>query len=145
MYLKPCRNCPHRKGCETKAEKLKSLRGLGFTSANFKCDDRLAGLQPGQRVMIDLIEMDNRGKDWKTTHIATVMAPHGARVLVWLDEITELGHNPISVQPNRLTPTGGRVEVCPECGQPEGTDPLPDRDGRSRFHCPTCEGTSKYD
>ena len=139
MYLKPCRNCPHRNGCEIKADKLRSLRGLGFTSANFKCDHRLAELQPGQRVEITLLEIEHY-EDKPMVHKGTVMTPHGARVLVWLDEVSSMGRNPISVQPDRLRPIEGRVEVCPDCGQPEGTVPLPDRDGHCRFICLTCDG-----
>ena len=35
VYLRPCRSCPHKEGCEIKAKKLEAIRGLGLTLVNF--------------------------------------------------------------------------------------------------------------
>jgi len=149
MYLKPCRNCPHKDGCELKAAKLKSLQGLGITFVNFKCPTRLYLLPPGQKVKLELWQdsgggyQDRDGDDFEFT--ATVMRPHKTRILVWLDEHEELdspARNPIPVHPDRVTPIPGRVKLCSECDQPEGTKPM-ERDqnsGKSEFHCWKCKG-----
>lgn len=136
MFLKPCYNCPFRKDCGKKEAKLEILRGLGFTSARFRCDKRLTNLKPGQRVSLVLsvphepIEGGaNTMEDESFT--AIVMRPASGnrdRILVWVeDDPAPYGdvfehRNPIPVRPDRVTPIDGeRVNVCPECQQPEGT------------------------
>lgn len=147
MYLKPCRNCPHKDGCELKAERLASLRGLGFTSANFKCDKRLSLLQPGQRIELELLACDPTDRiQGEETHTATVMRARKTRILIWLDEETCRGRNPIAVSPDRVTPIEGKVELCSECGQPTGTKPIERTENRgnlkyhSEWDCWKCEG-----
>ena len=137
MHLKPCYNCPHKDGCEIKAEKRAALRGLGFTSAKFKCEKHLSTLPPGQRITLligDAWEEDCPGKPHleDEEHTATVMGPSKGRILVWLDEVTIIDRNPIRVRPDRVTPLPERVSVCKECGQPEGTK------ARDEWFCQSC-------
>ena len=158
MFVKPCFNCPHRKGCERKAEKLAAVRGLGLTSIAFKCDKRLSELQPGQRIEFTMMDGERGSalEPWSTyTFQAIVMRPYKHRILVWLvgcdheDEepdphpqqyeyLLASGKNPIAVSPDRVRPVNGRVPVCPDCGQPEGTKPEPRKDGSVAFACFTC-------
>lgn len=160
MYVKPCRNCPHREGCEIKAAKLASLRGLGLTSVNFKCAKRLSELQPGQRIEFRMGDGYDRNGDWNDyTFQAIVMRPIGTKLLVWLvsrdDDVYEdapgphpqaytdllvSGKNPIKVSPGRVKPVEGRVAVCPDCSQPEGTKPAEERSELAPYFCPRCAG-----
>jgi len=147
--MRPCRNCPHKDGCEIKAEKQRALRGLGLTLVNFKCDKRLSQLQPGQRIeLVIMLSPDETASEagmcdgpdgsrilpGETRAVkATVMRPKGARILVWLDKETFRHRNPIAVHPDRVTPIEGMVTVCPVCQQPAGTKPAD-----SRFYCHEC-------
>lgn len=148
MYLKPCRNCPHRDRCSAKAEKLISLRGLGFTSANFKCDKRLSTLPPGQRIKFEMGDCDET-----YTYQAIVMRARRTKILVWLVSCDDeecvpclmSGKNPIAVSPDRVTPIDGQVALCPECGQPEGTRPQERKDGASKWFCPCCAGWQRVE
>ena len=50
-YLYPCRNCTLSKLLCTKRDELrKAIKGLGVTSAKFKCEDRKPAFASGQRV-----------------------------------------------------------------------------------------------
>jgi len=130
--MKPCRNCPHKDGCEIKAEKQRALRGLGLTLVNFKCDKRLSLLQPGQRIKLTLATEWQGEHGYGTTEFeAVVMRPTGTRILVWLLDRGD-GKNPIAVHPDRVTPIEGMVKLCPACQQPEGTNPS------SGFWCVEC-------
>lgn len=148
MYLKPCRNCPHKDGCELKAKRLESLRGLGFASANFKCEKRLSLLPPGQRIKLVLWQdsgggyQDRDGDDFEFT--ATVMRPHKNRILIWLNNHEELAspaRNPIAVRPDYVTPIEGKVSLCPECDQPRGTKPIARKHSSMEFWCVRCAET----
>lgn len=158
MYVKPCRNCPHKDGCKTKVEKLAALRGLGITSVNFKCDKRLSELQPGQR--IEFTMGDGKGCDWSEyTFHGVVMRPRGSKLLVWLvsrdddvyedmpgphpqvyEHLLESDKNPIKLSPDRVRPVGGRVSLCPDCDQPDGTKPAEERKETQPWFCPRCAG-----
>lgn len=133
-HLRPCSDCPHRKGCERKQEILDIIRPAKLSLANFKCEKRLSELQPGQRVSLEMMEMcerfdcDGDGYEFKTTYPAemgfegTVMRPHKNRILIWLDTESPLGKNPVALHPDRVFPIEGqRVNICPECHQPEET------------------------
>ena len=149
MYLKPCRNCPHKEGCDIKADKLASLRGLGFVSANFRCEKRLSRLPPGQRIAFKM--GDGEYPYWEEcTFTAVVMRPYKTRILVWItscDGDSDVGlisrKNPIAISPDRVTLLGGHVKVCPVCGQPEKTRP-DERKGSdgviNTFYCAECAG-----
>ena len=133
MYVKPCRNCPHREGCEIKVAKLASLRGLGLASVNFKCDKRLSKLQPGQRITFVMRDGEGHDEPWdEYTFTGIVMRPYRTKILVWLvscdDDVYEggsgphpqvyenllcSGKNPIKLLPNRVTPVDGPlVPLC---------------------------------
>ncbi len=165
MYVRPCRNCPHREGCDIKASKLESLRGLGLTSVNFKCDKRLSELQPGQRIEFVMGDGAGHGEDWaEYTFTGIVMRPRGSKILVWLvsrdDDVYEdapgphpqvcqnllvSGKNPIKLSPNRVTPVAGAlVPLCPDCDQPEGTKADEARSpGTQPWFCPRCAGWTR--
>ncbi len=151
MYLRPCRNCPHKDGCEMKAEWQNKLYGLGLTLVNFKCEKRLSLLQPGQRIGLVFKDPSDDclypyenfayGVHEELDQTATVMRARGTRILVWLDEMTPVGRNPVAVSPDRVTPIDGTVELCSECGQPNGTKADERRaNGSMGFYCGKCQG-----
>ena len=138
MYLRPCRACPHKDGCDRKAELIKVLpKGFGLTLVSFRCEKRLSQLQPGQVVLLTLCDRED---SCDVDFTATVMRPQGTRILVWLDDNDEADawRNPIAVAPNRVKPIKGPRKLCPECDQPEGTVPMIRVDGATKFVCLTC-------
>lgn len=169
MYLKPCNFCPHKGNCELELLwrfQLKSVmrqqglvalpKGDRLTTVVFTCAKRLSTLPPGQRVRLTLTETGGLvdfgygEADWaieENEYAATVMRPQrdGVRILVWLDEATKQGRNPIAVRPNRVTPLDEPLRVlCSECRQPEGTKPLESRgDAGELFFCPKCAGLQR--
>ncbi len=138
MHLKPCYRCPHHEGCEIKANVLAKIRGLKLTSARIKCDLWYKDFPGGQRVSFDLAEWDGYGdSDW-SEYEGTVMRPHKDRLLVWLDQPTERGRNPIAIRADKMRKEEGSVKLCPECQQPEGTKPLK-RGDNEPFQCNRCD------
>lgn len=133
-YFRPCANCPHKtidgKPCPIKAEKLAIVRAAKLTLANFGCEKRLSELPPGQRVELNMTLIydceGGRYSDEPETKdfTGTVMRElKNGRVLVWLDEESPQGKNPLPLKPDGMRPIEGEllVRICPECGQPEGT------------------------
>lgn len=142
-FLRPCARCPHKVAsdgapCPIRQEKADIIRRAKLTLANFRCDKRLSDLPPGQRVRLTMKSCD-QPEDGDESYYptfeeeefqGTVMRPHKTRVLIWLDELSPLGRNPVALRPDRIFPiTGERVNLCPDCGQPEGTQ------GRKEFSC----------
>jgi len=128
MILQPCLHCPKREKCDTRKAVLDRVRGLGLTSARIRCRKWYEDFPPGQRVSLTLMSYDwGTGYDGsysikeKNVHEATVMRHRKNRILVWLDDMTSFGKNPIAVRADGLTVIEGRRRVCPQCGQPEGT------------------------
>lgn len=128
-YMRPCSNCPHRKidgvPCQIKQKKLEIIRAARLALVNFKCDKRLSGLQPGQRVQLEM-EMTHSIREGDEPGMAQyngiVMRPQKNRVLVWLDRLSPYGKNPVPLHPNRVLPIPAPlVKICPDCGQPAGT------------------------
>lgn len=146
MYVKPCRNCPHKSGCAIKERTLRKLRSvsLRLSSINFKCEVRLSTLPPGQRVRmsINFCDSDDEycGED-EVERTGTVMRPYRNRLLVWLDETTALDRNPVALRPDRIEPIQGipLVKLCPTCDQPDGTTPAPRKDGKGMWFCEDCQ------
>ncbi len=87
--LNPCRSCPISEGCELKALKAAAIRGLGFTSAKFKCSRLTAELRPGRRVIATIgggYYDENYGQQSCAKVSATVISTTQKGVLVWLDD-----------------------------------------------------------
>lgn len=61
VYIKPCRGCPLRDGCEQKADFSKRVAGLGLRSVTFKCDLLAAEIRKGRRVVIHQPILGERG------------------------------------------------------------------------------------
>jgi hypothetical protein len=52
VYLRPCRGCPLRHGCEQRDEFRKRVSGLGLRSATFDCKRLASAIEPGTRVVV---------------------------------------------------------------------------------------------
>jgi hypothetical protein len=152
-YLKPCHMCPQSQPCAIRKERLALLRPAKVSSANFKCQQRLVGYEPGQRVEFSLTEeaASQYGMGFHDVVIVyrgIIMRPIGRMLMIWVthfreesgafvEGITRRGRNPIALNPSRMTPIEGRVKVCPDCGQPDDFEPTGMSD---KYYCSTCQG-----
>lgn len=123
MHLTTCHHCAHREGCSIKAEKLASLRGLGFTSANFRCAERLSGFEVGRRVTLAFrYPACDPDDPWKFGEPipGTIYDRRGRKIAIWLDQKTDRGHVVVSVYPDfpGLVVLDERTEWCEGCGAP---------------------------
>lgn len=124
-------------------------KGDRLTTVVFTCAKRLSTLPPGQRVYLELMEdigeHDGAGVADRSCvdYEGTVMRPsrrYPMKILVWLDNATERGRNPIAVRPNRVTPLDEPLrKLCPDCQQPEGTQPTEHYETYPHS-CPRCAG-----
>jgi len=151
MAFKPCIHCAKRKGCLVKDNIAASIRGLEITTLSFICPLRLSDLQPGTRVLVDVLDYQEAGEqdDYMTGeshHIepekiqvpGTVMKPwrskHTGKVYVWLDHPVEAcGNKPgreygiLRFWPDQCHPTQEpRVVVCRKCGRPKDNTAYPE-------------------
>ena len=154
MQLKPCRHCRFKADCEVR-EKIRAgmslkLRGVRFSSLNFVCRKRSEGITAGARVSLEVCEYEQSGgsvenwPDWEPNELevtGTVMKHEKGKVMVWLDEpikraFTQDRDNVkterLKVWPERLTALGESVEVCSECGRPDG------KENREEWFCMKC-------
>lgn len=91
-YFRTCFNCATpRKECETAKRISAGLRGLGITSAAFKCADRKPKFHPGQRVSVSWMVHDGGSYDegcWDVhTWPATVSGESGNRFVIRVDDV----------------------------------------------------------
>lgn len=54
VYIRPCRGCPLRDGCEQRDEWRDRVGGLGLRSATIRCGKLSAELRLGRRIEIDV-------------------------------------------------------------------------------------------
>jgi hypothetical protein len=136
MLMRPCARCHLREGCEIKAAKLKSIRGLGLTLVNFKCPSKTDSLRPGMKYVW------NGEKDYEDIAVVesgvlrgTVMKWNGDKLWVYFPPQDagglwsfKSGHevHMAAVFPDCLTPTGETERTCLHCGLPESVE---DSDG----------------
>jgi hypothetical protein len=153
LTLATCNGCPLVPDCAIRRDKLRLLRGSGITYARFPCTDRRLGIEPGARVSVRLRSVEIVEGPWgddTATYLddysGTAMAwrsgptEHGwkpERLLVWLDEPSpEYARQMVTVNPSRLAKLDEPpVEVCPECGIPEGCS----RSADHPYFCSVCE------
>lgn len=134
MILRPCLHCRRREGCPIKADKLERARaaGLGLSSAEFRCPERLRGLEPGRRVEVRFrfgtTTMDalyNTTETWAFENpiLGTIDGKEdgcSGRLTIWLDAESSKGKIRVRLHPDfpGLTILDETVELCKECGRP---------------------------
>lgn len=138
-YLRNCVNCRHAKQhCARRVNLLASLKGLGITSAKFRCHDRAPIFGVGERVSVEWPVPDGSQDDWGRTHYtleswpATVICERGSRFVVLVDDVDSDHETPAreyitnptlhaKVSPTRLTKLDEpRRSVCTVCHEVAG-------------------------
>ena len=130
-YYATCLNCAVDKTTCAKRKAISSaIKGLGITSAKFRCADRVSRFRPGQRVEFDwrYYDDDGSGEGYTATFVGTVMHEQkgNKRFAVKVDpdhEIYDLKpadilKSPefISVRPDDLRPLDEPDKpLCPLC------------------------------
>lgn len=135
-YLKPCRRCRQRNGCDKKAATLKALRGSLVTAATVKCDRYGSKFQEGQRVVVTIskaqrgygsISYDEDDESFRLRDAqlvegpaifpGTVMRQASLKFMVLLD-LNEKNTVVVWVYPDAMTPIDDRWELCKKCDLP---------------------------
>lgn len=157
--LRPCHRCGKREGCSIRAgvQAAVAASPTRLSLVNFRCDIKLADLQPGAVAMARLPELewyDGAPDDAPGYHMHDLHFLVEARVVV-MEAVTagkkrgrlrcyapKHGRGAavrlpvLHLYPDQLTPTGEVVELCVHCCRPMDAEPPAD-DGR--FFAPCAE------
>ena len=141
-YFSTCLNCAADKAaCAKRKEVRQAIKGLGITSAKFRCDERIARFRRGQRVQFIWRyygEPDESRGGYETVFVGTVMHEKAGnkRFAVKVDPENEIYDlkpadilkNPefISVRPDDMVASGEPDrKLCPLCSAEEDTPDVP--------------------
>lgn len=131
-YLYPCKNCIFEKvDCDKRTAMRVAFKGLGVTSAKFKCDNRTPLFSSGQRISFvwtvydDCHEEDGAFDPDQTVFYGTVYgeAKSGLRFIVRVDQESEF----YDYKPSEIFRNGGfAVKVKPSdmCVTDEPPQPM---------------------
>lgn len=152
MKYTTCNHCiEDSKTCPVRKEFERKLREVGLTSGRFRCDRKWQRLQPGTVVKIEFKILEYDGPEDVGEHLveheAVVMrtSRNYGKLVVWVhdpDGLREARHRDpqgkaqerhvYAVWPDRCKPTGATVEMCRDCGAPQGAH---DSDELGDWYC----------
>lgn len=149
VYIKPCRGCPARQGCDLRDEFRRRVSGLGLRSASFRCARLSSVVRLGRRILVSTMRLKNYSNyepDYRLERVAvpaTIVGYHDAKFSCVVDKGSIYGDvdedvpvkdiwrfrkkKPVSQiikfldEPDREICTNGRVLIGPRnCDRPEG-------------------------
>ena len=151
MYYSTCTNCAVEKStCIRRAEIRSAIRGIGITSAKFRCDDRLSIFHPGQRVAVTWPVGDDYDDTNYESWPATIIAEVGTRFLISVDDVDGDFETPArdyiknerlfaKVSPHKLRAIDEPCRaICKFCGSAPGNGPCPEKGSGWDGLPPTC-------
>lgn len=121
MNFPTCYRCTYEHGCEIKEQKREAIKGLGFTTAKFRCTKKKFYFDPGVQVTFEGWDGDgsqDEGRGLLSTYIGYFWKWQDRKIVVVSDET----RSPIvKLWPNAATPTTEPPKrCCIHCGKPEG-------------------------